>query len=135
MTLAELQERWQELRDRTLGRGGMTRVVSADLAIAIEQDYAAYRQWYESVIGSPLAALWRSSEAAQHLDTLRALTARAQGEGVEIEVPKSIAEVLEEIAEEIPKKAASFARSAALALGVGAGVALGFFFLRGKNRG
>jgi len=134
MTLAELQESWQKLRDRTLGRGGLSRVVSADLASAIEQDYAAYRQWYESVIGSPLAALWRSGEAERHLETLRALTARAHSEGVEdLEIPQTFAEVIEAIAVEVPKQAASFARTAALGLAVGAGAALAVFFFRGKS--
>ncbi len=96
MTLDDLSAKWQELRDKSLGRGGMSALVSDRLASDIALDYQRFRAWVEEIARVPTSLVTAGSDAADQLEVLRALIARAQLEGVHIEAPPTLSEQLEQ---------------------------------------
>lgn len=78
MTLAELSDAWNELRNETLGRG-TTPLVSPGLARRIGAEWEAWRRWYESA--NPLDDALGSVGAQQWVERYRALAEYARREG------------------------------------------------------
>ena len=96
MTLNDLSAKWQELRDKSLGRGGMSALVSPLLASDVALDYQRFRAWLEAIARVPTSLVTAGDEASEHLEVLRALIARAQHEGVAIDAPPTLSEQLEQ---------------------------------------
>lgn len=81
MTLNELSEAWNELRNRTLGRG-LSPLVSAGLATRIANHYERWRKYLETA--GPLDDLAASVQASDWLARYRELADAAKAEGVSL---------------------------------------------------
>jgi len=79
MTLQELSDAWNELRNATLGRG-VTPNVSAPLATRVANTYERWRSWLANA--TPLTDIAADLTAAGWLDEYRQLVAAAKAEGV-----------------------------------------------------
>jgi hypothetical protein len=83
MTLAELTEAWNALRNAALGQGTAPKV-SAALAKEVGDTYDAWRAYYTDRFGGgmPIADWLPSVTADGWVSKLRALEKRVRGEGI-----------------------------------------------------
>jgi hypothetical protein len=79
LTLAELSEAWNGLRNAALGRG-TTPAVSAPLAAEIGDQYDAWRKWVGNA--GPMSDVLTSATGSEWVDRYRTLDAKARAEGV-----------------------------------------------------
>ena len=80
MTLGELTEAWNELRNSALGRGVKPNV-SPSLARRVGREHAAFRNWVRDA--TPVDDIITSASSRKWVQRYRKLLAQVQREGVE----------------------------------------------------
>ncbi len=114
MTLTELSDAWNELRNATLGRS-TTPVVSAQLAERIGNTYERWRTWLASA--GPMQDIAADLTAAGWLNEYRSLVVAAKTEGVSVNaLPATFGETVSSAAGDIGKVVYAVAAVAALGL-------------------